>query len=241
MTTATLTALPSASMFTDEQNAFREAIQDFAQRECGTQEQREKLTNGYEDAQNMEIYAKLAELGWLGVAIPEEYGGSGGGMVDMCILLEEISRGLIPAGEFGISAIVAGAYERFGTDEQKQEILSGIAGGKVESIAMSEPEAGSDVGNLACKAERVNGHYVINGQKTWISGAHNAAHILLIARSERTGNKHEGLTMISPTPRAWRSGRSRPWAAARSTTSSSPTARSRPRASSARRGRRGRS
>ena len=129
----------------------------------------------------MEIYAKLAELGWLGVAIPEEYGGSGGGMVDLCLLLEEISRGQVPAGEFGISSIVAGAYERFGTEEQKQEILTGIAGGNVEAIAMSEPEAGSDVGNLSCRAERQNGGYVINGQKTWISGAHNAAHILLIA------------------------------------------------------------
>ena len=118
-------------------------------------------------------------------------------MVDLCLLLEEISRGQVPAGEFGISSIVAGAYERFGTSEQKQEILTGIAGGNVEAIAMSEPEAGSDVGNLSCRAERQNGEFVINGQKTWISGAHNAAHILLIARSERTGNKHEGLTMIS--------------------------------------------
>ncbi len=196
MTTATA-APASAEAFSDEQLAFREAIRDFASRECGTQEQREKLTNGYTDAQNMEIYAKLAELGWLGVAIPEEYGGSGGGMVDLCLLLEEISRGQIPAGEFGISSIVAGAYDRFGTDEQKQEILSGIAGGNVEAIAMSEPEAGSDVGNLSCKAERDNGEYVINGQKTWISGAHNATNILLIARSDRTGSKHEGLTMIS--------------------------------------------
>jgi alkylation response protein AidB-like acyl-CoA dehydrogenase len=198
MTSATATAgLPSEDLFTDEQNAFREAVRDFAARECGTAEQREQLTDGYRDAQNMEIYAKLAELGWLGVAIPEEYGGSSGGMVDLCLLLEEISRGMIPAGEFGISSIVAGAYERFGTEEQKQEILSGIAGGNVEAIAMSEPEAGSDVGNLSCRAERQNGEFVINGQKTWISGAHNAAHILLIARSERTGNKHEGLTMIS--------------------------------------------
>jgi isovaleryl-CoA dehydrogenase len=196
MTTATA-APASSEAFSDEQLAFREAVRDFAARECGTQEQREKLTDGYRDAQNMEIYAKLAELGWLGVAIPEEYGGSGGGMVDLCLLLEEISRGQIPAGEFGISSIVAGAYERFGTDEQKQEILNGIAGGNVEAIAMAEPEAGSDVGNLSCKAERDNGEYVINGQKTWISGAHNATHILLIARSERTGNKHEGLTMIS--------------------------------------------
>jgi len=183
--------------FTDEQLAFREAIRDFAARECGTQEQREKLTEGYTDFQNMELYRRLGELGWLGVAIPEAYGGSGGGMVDLCILLEEITRGQIPAGEFGISAIVAGAYERFGSDEQKQEILSGIAQGNVEAIAMSEPEAGSDVGNLSCRAERVNGSFVINGQKTWISGAHNATNILLIARSDRSGSKHDGLTMIS--------------------------------------------
>jgi alkylation response protein AidB-like acyl-CoA dehydrogenase len=183
--------------FTDEQVAFREAVREFAARECGTPEQREALTKGYSDFQNMELYGKLADLGWLGVAIPEEYGGSGGGMVDLCLFLEEISRGMIPAGEFGISSIVAGAYERFGTEEQKEEILRGIVDGNVEAIAMSEPEAGSDVGSLSCRAERVNGDYVINGQKTWISGAHNAAHILLIARSERTENKHEGLTMIS--------------------------------------------
>jgi alkylation response protein AidB-like acyl-CoA dehydrogenase len=193
MTTSTL----STEGFTDEQQAFRDAVRQFAARECGTPEQREALTKGYTDFQNMELYRRLADLGWLGVAIPEEYGGSGGGMVDLCLFLEEISRGMIPAGEFGISSIVAGAYERFGTEEQKEEILRGIVEGNVEAIAMSEPEAGSDVGSLSCRAERVNGHYVINGQKTWISGAHNAAHILLIARSERAGSKHEGLTMIS--------------------------------------------
>ena len=191
------TATADVAGFTDEQIAFRDAVREFAARECGTPEQREALTKGYTDFQNMELYRRIAELGWLGVAIPEEYGGSGGGMVDLCLFLEEISRGMIPAGEFGISSIVAGAYERFGTEEQKQEILRGIVAGNVEAIAMSEPEAGSDVGSLSCRAERVDGHFVINGQKTWISGAHNAAHILLIARSERTPNKHEGLTMIS--------------------------------------------
>jgi alkylation response protein AidB-like acyl-CoA dehydrogenase len=62
---------------------------------------------------------------------------------------------------------------------------------------MSAPEAGSDVGNLSCKAERANGGYVINGQKTWITAAHAADHILLVCRTKRTGNKHEGLSMIS--------------------------------------------
>ena len=142
-------------------------------------------------------WAELAELGWLGVSIDEEYGGAGGGMVDACIFLEETMRGLVPMAGYGVSLIVAGAYERFGSEEQKQEILSGICRGRVEAIAMSEPEAGSDVGNLSCKAVADNGDYVLNGQKTWISAAHIADHVLVVARSDNTGSKHDGLTMVS--------------------------------------------
>jgi alkylation response protein AidB-like acyl-CoA dehydrogenase len=182
---------------TDEQRDFQAAIRDFCKRELGTPEQREKATNHYEELHNQELYEKLAELGWLGVGIDEEYGGSGGGMVDQCIFLEETMRGLVPQAGYGVSLIVAGAYERFGTEEQKQEILKGITEGRVEAIAMSEPEAGSDVGNLSCKAERQNGGFVLNGQKTWISAAHIADHILVIARSDSSGSKHEGLTMFS--------------------------------------------
>ena len=85
----TATATTSAASPTSSATS-REAIRDFAQRECGTPEQRERLTNGYTELHNQELYEKLAELGWLGVAIAEEYGGSGGGMVDVCIFLEEI-------------------------------------------------------------------------------------------------------------------------------------------------------
>ena len=182
---------------TDEQSAFVETIRDFAKRECGTREQRDALTDNGSDPHNQAMYERIAELGWLGVAIPEQYGGSGGGAVDMCLLCEEFARGQIPMGFFSVSMITAGAVGRFGTEELKQEILGGVARGRVEAIAMSEPEAGSDVGNLSCKAERVNGGYVINGQKTWITAAHAADHILLVCRTDRTGNKHEGLSMIS--------------------------------------------
>jgi alkylation response protein AidB-like acyl-CoA dehydrogenase len=182
---------------TDEQRAFVESIRDFAQRECGTREQRDALTHGGAEPHNPEIYAKVAELGWLGCAIDESYGGSGGGAVDLCLLCEEYSRGQIPIGFFGVSMITAGAFERFGTEEQKQEILGGVASGRVEAIAMSEPEAGSDVGNLSCRAERSNGSYVINGQKTWITAAHAADHILLVCRTTRGSDKHHGLSMIS--------------------------------------------
>jgi alkylation response protein AidB-like acyl-CoA dehydrogenase len=187
----------SPNTLTDEQRAFVESIRDFAQRECRTREQRDALTDHGREPHNPEIYAKVADLGWLGVAIPEQYGGSGGGAVDMCLLCEEFARGLIPMGFFSVSMITAGAYDRFGTEEQKQEIMGGVARGRVEAIAMSEPEAGSDVGNLSCKAERSNGGFVLNGQKTWITAAHAADHILLVCRTSRTGNKHEGLSMIS--------------------------------------------
>jgi alkylation response protein AidB-like acyl-CoA dehydrogenase len=182
---------------TSEQQDFVAAVRDFAQRECGTREQRDKLTNNFAEPHNVELYKKIAELGWLGVAIPEEYGGSGGGAVDMCLFLEEISYGQMPIGGYPVTQIVAGPYEKFGTEEQKQEVLGGIAAGNVEAIAMSEPEAGSDVGALRCKAVRLDGHYVINGQKTWISEAHYAEHVLLVCRTDDSGKKHEGLSMIS--------------------------------------------
>ena len=193
---STITATPVSGL-TDEQVDFRDAIRDFAERECGTAEQREKLTDGYTELHNQEIYEKLAELGWLGVTVDEQYGGAGAGMVDACIFLEETMRGLIPIAGYGVSQIVAGAYERFGTEEQKNEMLGGITSGRVEAIAMSEPEAGSDVGNLKCKIERTDDGYVLNGQKTWISAAHLADHILVIGRSDSSGSKHEGLTMLS--------------------------------------------
>jgi len=182
---------------TDEQQDFVASIRDFAARECGTREQRDALTENGEHPHNPDVYRQVAELGWLGAAIPEEYGGSGGGLVDMCLLLEEFSYGQIPMAGFAVTAIVAGAYERFGTDEQKETMLGGIVAGNVEAIAMSEPEAGSDVGALRCKAVRENGGYRVNGQKTWISEAHLAENILLVCRTDDTGKKHEGLTMLS--------------------------------------------
>jgi isovaleryl-CoA dehydrogenase len=181
---------------TDEQRDFVEAIRGFCRRECGTQEQRERLTNGYSEAHSGELYSKMAEIGWLGVTIPEEYGGSGGGMVDACLFMEETSRGLAPIGGYGTTLIVAGATQRFGTDQQRREILGGIARGSVEAIAMTEPEAGSDVGSLTTSAERVDGGFVINGQKVFCSNAHISDHVLVVARTSKRESKHEGLTMI---------------------------------------------
>ncbi len=181
----------------DEQRAFVEAIRDFARRECGTREQRDALTDNGREPHNAEVYAQIASLGWLGVAIPEQYGGAGGGAVDLCLLCEEFAHGLIPMGFFPVTMMAARPVELFGSDELKEEILGGIVAGRTGAIAMSEPEAGSDVGNLSCRAERSNGEFVIDGQKTWITGAHAAEQIVLVCRTSRTEDKHFGMTMIS--------------------------------------------
>ncbi|MCX5402094.1 acyl-CoA dehydrogenase family protein [Streptomyces sp. NBC_00102] len=183
------------SRLTEEQADFVAAVRDFAKRECGTREQRDALTSGGREAHNPELYGRLAGLGWLGVCLPEEYGGSGGALADACLFLEETSYGMVPAGGFVTTVIAAKAYEKFGTERQRREVLSGVVRGEVLSIAMSEPGAGSDVGALRCRArQEADGTWVIDGQKTWISNAHVARHILLVARTGES--KHGGLTMF---------------------------------------------
>jgi isovaleryl-CoA dehydrogenase len=181
---------------TDEQRDFVASIRDFCQRECGTQEQREALTSGYTELHNDGIYKQMADLGWLGLTIPEEHGGSGGGWIDACLFMEETSRGMAPIGGYSTTLIVSGAVKRFGNKEQKDKILGNIAKGSVEAIAMTEPESGSDVGSLSTRAERSNGGFVINGQKVFISNARNSDHVLTVCRTTKGESKHEGLSMI---------------------------------------------
>jgi isovaleryl-CoA dehydrogenase len=180
----------------DEQEDFVAAIRDFCARECGSRDQRERLTEGYAEHHNFDIYGQMAELGWLGVTIDEAYGGSGGGMLEACLFMEETSRGLAPIGGYATTLIVAGATQRFGSEEQKAEILGGIASGSVEAIAMTEPEAGSDVGALSCRATAVDDGFLINGQKVFCSNAHISDHVLVVCRTTPGPDKHAGMTMI---------------------------------------------
>jgi alkylation response protein AidB-like acyl-CoA dehydrogenase len=182
--------------FTEEQLAFRDAIRGFCGRECGSREQREAWVDADEEDQSTALYAKLAELGWLGVAIPEEYGGSGGTYVDQTLFFEELYRGLVPAKAVGATTTVAGCYKRFGSEAQKADALAAIAGGEVMAISISEPGAGSDVAAITCAAKSVDGGYVVNGQKTWCSYAHLAGRILLLARTSREEKPHAGLTLL---------------------------------------------
>lgn len=182
--------------FTDEQRDFATAVRDFCRKECGTREQRDALTDHGTEQHHQGFFEKLAASGYLGVSIPEEYGGSGGGVTEQVLLFEELWRGLAPVHGAGTSHTVAGIYKRFATEQQKKTALGAICSGSVMSISISEPGAGSDAAAISCKAEKVDGGFRISGQKTWCSDAHVADMILLVARTGRGDRPHDGLTMF---------------------------------------------
>lgn len=181
---------------TEEQTAFAEAIGDFCRREVPDKARRDELTAHGAEPHSVETYRKMADLGWLGIALPEAYGGSDGSMTDLLVFLEETSYHQAPIRGFGTTIITAAAIDKFGSEAQKQQLLGGVCRGDVLAISMSEPGAGSDVGGLTCKAVKTEDGWVVNGQKTWCSNAHKATHILLVARTSTEGGKHDGLTMF---------------------------------------------
>jgi isovaleryl-CoA dehydrogenase len=169
-----------------EQEAFVEAIRDFAGKE------RFEGDDPHQEA----VAERMAELGWYGLTIDEQYGGSGGCFLDATLFLEETARGQIPIGAYGVTLIVTGALNRFGTEEQKRDLLGRVARGGSLAIAMSEPEAGSDVAALKTRARRDNGEWVLDGSKMWCSFAHKASHVLIVCRTGEVGDRHEGMSMV---------------------------------------------
>ncbi|MEB3022844.1 acyl-CoA dehydrogenase family protein [[Mycobacterium] crassicus] len=182
---------------TEEQHALVQTVRDFCVKHCDTREQRLALTDGGNEAHSHAIAREMAELGWLGLSIPETYGGSGGGLFDACLFVEAMSRGRAPLSSYPVTLIVSHTYLKFAGESLKREVLAGVVRGDVTSIAMSEPGSGSDVASLTCAAEKVDGGYVLNGQKTWCSNVHLADYVIVVARTSRSGAKHEGISMFS--------------------------------------------
>jgi len=181
-------------MFTAEQLDFAAAVERFCADSCATIEQRAQLTQGLSNSP--ELLQRLAELGWLGVSIPTQYGGGGAGMVEECIFLEETARGQAPIHAYGTGLTAAQTYLRHGTESQKKEVVGNLCAGHFEAIALSEPGAGSDLGAVRTRAVRDGDRFVVNGQKTWITAAHLADHLLVLTRTDPNAGKHRGLTLL---------------------------------------------
>lgn len=184
-------------ILSDEQRALVGTVRDFCSKYCDTREQRLDLTDGGRELHSASVAGRMAELGWLGLSLPEEYGGVGGGLFDACLFVEAMSRGRAPLSSFPVTLIVSHTYLKFASESLKRQVLTGVTAGAVTSIAMSEPGSGSDVASLKCRFDKVDGGYLLNGQKTWCSNAHLADYVIVVARSSHCGGKHEGISMFS--------------------------------------------
>ncbi|MFC5723828.1 acyl-CoA dehydrogenase family protein [Streptomyces gamaensis] len=138
-----------------------------------------------------ELWAEAGRLGYLGANIPEEYGGGGGGIAELSIVLEELGAAGSPLLMLVVSpAICATVITRFGTDAQRRHWLPGLASGRLRmAFAITEPDAGSNAHRITTTARRDGGDWILNGRKVFISGADIADAVLVVGRTEdaRTG------------------------------------------------------
>lgn len=173
--------------FTKEQNAFRQEVRDFVKREleAGTFSVTSKSLVG---PASREFSLKMAERGWIGLTWPEQYGGKGRTSVEKMIMLEEFFRVQAPIGyHFLADRQVGPAIMSFGSDWQKDFFLPSIVRadeGMSFCLLFSEPNAGSDLAAVATTAKMDGDYYVINGQKVWTSGGHEADYGWLLARTK---------------------------------------------------------
>ena len=146
----------------------------------------------------MEIVEELAKLGVFGLTIPEAYGGLGLSKMAMVVVTEELSRGYIGVGSLGTrSEIAAELIGSGGTEDQKQSFLPGLAAGTILPTAVfTEPNTGSDLAALTTRAVQEGDHYVVTGNKTWITHAARTDLMTLLVRTNPNDKSYKGLSML---------------------------------------------
>ena len=180
----------------DHQKTLRDQLKAFLTRECPIEYVRKC---DEEERYPRELFAKLAEKGWLGLPIAEEYGGAGASCTDIAVFLEEFASHFEAGANIYYTSIIiaADAISHFGSEEQKRTLLPKLARGEIRfAFSLSEPNSGSDAASLRTRAVLDGDHWVINGQKMFCSCAQIADYILLMARSDANAPKHDGITMF---------------------------------------------
>lgn len=176
----------------EEHKMIRDTIRDFAEKEIAKIADK----NDEEEKFPKETIKKLAELGFLGMEIPPEYGGAGTDSISYVIAIEELSR-ICPAHGVIVSvnnSLVCYGLYKFGNEEQKKKFLTPLAKGeKIGAFALTEPHTGSDASNLLTMAKREGDEYVINGKKVWVTNGPEADYILVFAVTDKE-KKHKGIT-----------------------------------------------
>ncbi|SMD23832.1 acyl-CoA dehydrogenase family protein [Kibdelosporangium aridum] len=180
----------------DERLALRKAVSDLGKRYGHDYYVRKAREGGH----TTELWQEAGKLGYLGVNVPEEYGGGGGGIGDLAAVCEELATAGCPLLMMVVSpAICATIIARFGTDAQKQEWLPRFADGSVVmAFGITEPDAGSNSHKIVTTGRRDGGDWVLSGQKVFISGVDGADAVLIVGRTEdaKTGKLKPALYIV---------------------------------------------
>ena len=181
---------------TEEQKMLRESARDFLATECPKTFVRamEKDDRGY----SPEMWKKMADLGWMGIAFPEAYGGIGGDFLDFLLLLEEMGRACLPGPFF--STVVLGGFTLLeaGNESQKKEFLPSIASGdRILTLAHTEPGTTQfDPFLIQLKAQAEGKHYSLEGTKLFVPDAHVAHCLICAARTQGEPSSPEGISLF---------------------------------------------
>jgi isovaleryl-CoA dehydrogenase len=164
-------------------DAIRESVRDFAQSEIGPRAAEIDRSNQFP----RDLWPRMGALGLHGITVEEEYGGTGLGYLEHVVAMEEVSRASASVGlSYGAhSNLCVNQIRRNGTDAQKRRYLPGLISGEhVGSLAMSEPDAGSDVVSMKTRAEKRGDRYVLNGSKFWITNGPEAETLVVYAKTD---------------------------------------------------------
>lgn len=185
--------------FTEEQTAFRDSVRRMAEKHVAP------IAAEVDESDRFprEIVQLFGEMGLMQLWVPEKYGGPEGNLTMVCIAREEVSRFSPPLASIaGLNTMFIMPLLHFGTEEQRQRFLPDIArGGVVTAIAMSEPQAGSDVSAMTTKAVRDGDSWVINGRKQWCSYGCEADYIVLMARTDGGDRGAKGISAFVLEPK----------------------------------------
>lgn len=179
----------------EKQEMLTKMARDFITSECPKTLVREMVED--EKGYSPELWCKMADLGWMGLAFPEQYGGTGGSFVDLVALLTEMGRACLP-GPFFSTVILGGmSILDMGSESQKQELLPAIARGDIiVSLALTEPSAKYTADGVTVKALADKEHYVITGTKLFVPDAHISDYIICVTRTSEGKSKEDGITLF---------------------------------------------
>ena len=181
--------------FGEEHEELRASIRRFVEKELRPHAEQWEDDRWFPN----EVFDKLAAVGFLGLKYPEEYGGEGGNYIHDAVFTEEITRagsGGLAAGVGAHIGIATPPVFKFGTEDQKQRFLApAIRGQKIAALGITEPDAGSDVAGLRTSAKRVDGGYVVNGSKTYITNGVRADFVVTAVKTTSEGG-HHGISFL---------------------------------------------